>query len=91
MTSLLASALEARKIPSEPDRLEAQVEGVFEETDTVVKLKRVHVHYLVKVPPGTRAAAERAVAVHERSCPISQSVQPTIAVTYDAEISELDA
>jgi uncharacterized OsmC-like protein len=91
MTSLLASALEARKIPSEPDRLEAQVEGFFEETDTVVKLKRVHVHYLVKVPAGKRAAAERAVAVHEPSCPISQSVQPTIAVTYDAEISELDA
>jgi uncharacterized OsmC-like protein len=91
MTSLLASALEARKIQSEPDRLEAQVEGFFEETDTVVKLKRVHVHYLMKVPAGMRAAAERAVAVHERSCPISQSVQPAIAVTYDAEISELPA
>ena len=87
----MASALEARKIPSEPKRLEAQVEGIFEETDTVVKLKRVHVHYLVKVPSGMRPAAERALAVHERSCPISQSVQPAIAVTYDAEISELDA
>jgi uncharacterized OsmC-like protein len=91
MTSLMASALEARKIPSEPDRLEARVEGIFEETDTVVKLKRVHVHYLVKVPPGKSSAAQRALAVHERSCPISQSVQPAIAITYDAEISELPA
>jgi uncharacterized OsmC-like protein len=87
----MASALEARKIPSEPNRLEAQVEGVFEETDTVVKLKRVHVHYLVKVPAGMTPAAERALSVHERSCPISQSVQPTIKITYDAEISELPA
>jgi len=36
-------------------------------------------------------AAERALSVHERSCPISQSVQPTITITYDAEISELPA
>ncbi len=89
MTSLLADALEARRIPSRPDRLEAQVEGFWEEADMVVKLSRIHVHYVLQIPRGQRQEAQRALEVHDRACPLSQSVRPAIPVTYDAEFVEL--
>jgi uncharacterized OsmC-like protein len=90
MTSLLASALEARHIPADGDRLEAEIEGYWEEAERCVKLSRIHVHYRILVPAGMQGAALRAVEVHERVCPLSQSVQPAVAVTFDAELIEIE-
>lgn len=86
MTSLLASALEARQIPADEGRLEAMTEGFWEEREACAKLVRIHVHYRIRVPANLRDAALRAVDVHERACPLSQSVRPAIAITYDAEL-----
>jgi uncharacterized OsmC-like protein len=86
MTSLLASAREARHIPADGGRLEAETEGFWEEKETCAKLVRIHVHYRIWVPPDMHDAALRAVEVHERVCPLSQSVRPAIAITYDAEL-----
>ena len=88
MTGLLADALEARKIPSHSGELESTVEGFWEETGKFAKLTRIHVRYVVHIPPGRRAAAERALAVHETTCPLSNSIKPTIEVTYAAEFIE---
>lgn len=35
-----------------------------------------------------RPEAERAVAVHDRACPASQSVSPAIKVEWDVEYYE---
>jgi uncharacterized OsmC-like protein len=85
MTSLLASALEARYIPADGGRLQAETEGIWEEGEACAKLVRIHVHYRIRVPTDMSDAALRAVDVHERACPLSQSVRPAIAITYDAE------
>jgi uncharacterized OsmC-like protein len=89
MTGLMADALEARKIPSHSGQLESRVEGFWEETKQFTKLTRIHVHYIARIPPGTRPAAERALSVHDRTCSVSNSVRPTIEVTYDAEFIEV--
>ena len=69
MTGTLAGALAARKIPTHPDRLSSEVEGV-------------------RVPKGKREETLRAIEVHEKGCPASQSVQRGIRIEWDGEVEE---
>jgi uncharacterized OsmC-like protein len=88
MTGTLAVALAARKIPTQPDRLDSEVEGYFENVDGKPLITRIKVHYKVRVPRGKREEALRAIEVHERGCPASQSVQRGIAIEWDGEVAE---
>ncbi len=88
MTGTLAGALAARKIPTQPDRLSSEVEGVIENVDGKPLITRITVHYTVKVPQGTREEALRALEVHEKGCPASQSVQRGIAIAWDGDVIE---
>jgi uncharacterized OsmC-like protein len=88
MTGTLAVALAARKIPTQPDRLDSEVEGYFENVDGKPLITRIKVHYKVRVPRGKREEALRAIEVHERGCPASQSVQRGIKIEWDGEVAE---
>lgn len=88
MTGTLAGALEARQIPSFPDKLVAEVEGLIESVDGKPRITRIKVHYNLRVPKGKKAEAERAVAVHEKNCPVSQSVRRGIEIEFDGEVRE---
>jgi uncharacterized OsmC-like protein len=89
MTGTLAGALEARQIPAYTGTLETEVEGDIEEGDhKVLLLTKVHIKYKLKIPPGKREQAERALALHDSRCPVSQSVQRGIQVEWSAEITE---
>ena len=88
MTGTLAGALAARKIPSHPDRLESEVEGIIENVDGKALITKIKVHYKLRVPAGKRQDALRAIEVHEKGCPASQSVQRGIAIEWDGEVVE---
>jgi uncharacterized OsmC-like protein len=88
MTGTLAVALAARKIPSQPDRLESEVEGYLENVDGKPLITRIKVHYKLRVPKGKRDEAQRAIDVHEKGCPASQSVQRGIKIEWDGEVTE---
>lgn len=88
MTGTLAGALEARQIPSYPDKLTAEVEGFIENVDGKPLITRVKVHYNLKVPKGKKAEAERAIDIHERHCPVSQSVRRGIEIEFDGTVTE---
>jgi organic hydroperoxide reductase OsmC/OhrA len=88
MTGTLAVALAARKIPTQPDRLMSEVEGTIENVDGKPLITRIKVHYKVKVPKGKREEALRAIEVHEKGCPASQSVQRGIAIAWDGQVEE---
>jgi len=88
MTGTLAGALVARKIPTSGERLMADAEGVIENVDGHPLITRIKVHYRVKVPRGKREEAERAIAIHEKGCPASQSVQRGIAVEWSGTVEE---
>ena len=88
MTGTLAGALEARQIPSYPDKLVADVEGFIEAVDGKPRITRIKVHYNLKVPRGRKAEAERAVQIHEQHCPVSQSVRRGIAVEFAGTVTE---
>jgi uncharacterized OsmC-like protein len=88
MTGTLAGALAARKIPTQPNRLSSEVEGFIENVDGKPLVTRIAVHYKVKVPQGKREEALRAIEVHEKGCPASQSVQRGIAIEWDGQVEE---
>lgn len=88
MTGTLAGALAARKIPTQPDRLSSEAEGFIENVDGKPLITRIKVHYRVRVPRGKRDDAVRAIDVHEKGCPASQSVQRGIKIEWDGEIEE---
>jgi organic hydroperoxide reductase OsmC/OhrA len=78
-----------RQIPSEPNRISAQVEGDIEAVDRILRITRIRVRYEIRVPEGKREAAERAVATHEQKCPAATSVRGCIAIEIDAAITEM--
>ncbi len=86
----MGGALDARGIKSSPDNLVAEVEGIIENVDGIALVTKIKVHYKCRIPKGKREDAERALAVHEKGCPASQSVQRGIAVEYTAEFEEID-
>ena len=86
----MGGALDARGIKSSPDNLVAKVEGIIENVDGIALVTKIKVHYKCRIPKGKREDAERALAVHEKGCPASQSVQRGIAVEYTAEFEEID-
>lgn len=88
MTGTLAGVLEARQIPSYPDKLSADVEGFIEAVDGKPRITRIQVRYHLKVPKGKKDAAQRAIEIHERHCPVSQSVRRGIEIDFDGEVSE---
>ena len=88
MTGTLAGVLEARGIPSHPDKLWSEVEGDIENVDRVIRITRIRVKFHLKIPAGKRAEAERAISVHEQRCPAATSVRGAIAIEYSGEIEE---
>ena len=51
-------------------------------------IQRIRVTYHIKIPPGKRPEAERAVATHERKCPAATSVRGCINIQYSSDIVE---
>jgi len=90
MTGTLAVALAARKIPTQPNRLSSEVEGTIENVDGKPLVTRIQVHYKVRVPKGKREDALRALEVHEKGCPASQSVKRGIAIEWDGQVEEVE-
>ena len=89
MLGTLRGALAARGIRTNKDTLGAEVEGLIEKVGTGIKITTIRIHYTLTVPADKRQEAERAVAVHDKGCPATQSVTPSINVEWDAEYAEV--
>ncbi len=77
-----------RQIPVEDGAVRADVEGDVEAVDKVLRIARIRVRYTLRIPKGTRDAAERALATHEQKCPAASSVRACIPIEIGAEITE---
>lgn len=88
MTGVLAGALEGRHIPSHPDKLTCEVQGIFENVDGKALLTKIHLKYRLKVSKGKADDARRALQIHGDHCPASLSVKRGIEVDWDFELTE---
>jgi organic hydroperoxide reductase OsmC/OhrA len=88
MAGTLAGALAARKIPTQDGRLQTEAEGTIEKVDGRPLITRLKVNYRLRVPPGKREDALRAIEVHDQGCPASQSVQRGIRIEWAGDVTE---
>jgi len=86
MYGTLRGALAGRKIQFDRETFKATAEGRISGVGKTIRIKSIHVHYDVAVPPDAREATERALHVHPEGCPAHQSVKDAIAITWDATL-----
>jgi len=86
MYGTLRGALAGRKIAFERESFTATVDGRISGIGKTIRIKSIHVHYDLRVPPEAREATERALQVHPEGCPAHQSVKDAIAITWDATL-----
>jgi len=86
MYGTLRGALAGRKIAFERDSYRATVEGRINGIGKTIRIKSIHVHYDLAVPPDAREATGRALALHPLGCPAHQSVKDAIQITWDASV-----
>jgi organic hydroperoxide reductase OsmC/OhrA len=80
MTGTFAGALRPRG--SDPTGLVGHARGEVELDGKVLVIRRIHFSYTgVEIPEEKRDSAERALATHHRSCPVSRSIEACIEIT----------
>jgi uncharacterized OsmC-like protein len=88
MLGTLIGALEVRQVMLGSEALLTSVEGVNEIREGLPVLRKVHVHYRMRIPPGTREAVDRALARHLERCPTAASLKGAVEVSWSADIEE---
>jgi uncharacterized OsmC-like protein len=89
MLGTLNGALEAREVDLDPADVEAEVEGVNEMRGKVPVLTEIHVHYRLRIPPGTRETVERVLSRHQEFCPSAQTLAGSVEVSWTADVEEM--
>ena len=70
------------------EQIAADVTGYNEMRDKLPVLVRVHVHYHLSIPAGTRETVDRLLEKHTDKCPTAQSLKGAVEVTWSADVVE---
>jgi organic hydroperoxide reductase OsmC/OhrA len=88
MLGTLNGALEVRGVKLAADAIRAEVRGINEIRDKLPVLVRVEIDYALRIPSGTRAVVDRALASHQSKCPTAASLAGSVDVQWTAAITE---
>jgi len=89
MMGTLATVLAGKKIRTFQDRFRATVTGDIEAVDNVLKIVRINVHYLLRLPDDQREAATECFNNYIHRCPAAQSVIGCIDVNHELEMETM--
>jgi hypothetical protein len=89
MMGTLATGLARRKILTTEDKYRADVEGIIENADGVLRITRIHVKITLKVPPGREEEAREVFTGYLVGCPAAQSVMGCIEIRDELVLEEL--
>ena len=87
----LATVLAGKKIRTFKDLFKATVTGDIEDVDGVLKITRINVNYLLKVPEEKRGDALEALETYLQFCPGAQSVIGCIEINHELTMENLQA
>jgi organic hydroperoxide reductase OsmC/OhrA len=88
MLGTLKAALDVRQVELEPDALAAEADGFHELRDGLPVLTAIRIRYRLRIPAGSREAADRALARHQDKCPTAATLRGSVDVSWTAEIVE---
>lgn len=91
MMGTLAAVLAGSKIATPEDRYSAEVEGDIENVNGVLKITRIRVKYLLKIPADRAGEAKQAMSSYIARCPAAQSVLGCIEIRDELVIEEMKA
>jgi hypothetical protein len=75
---------------SESGAIGARVEGTNEWIDGIITLTRIAIQGTLRIPAGSREAADRAPARHQDMCPTARILAPAVAIAWSADVTESD-
>ena len=73
-----------------PEDMEVRAEGINEVRGRLPVLTGIHVHYTLRIPPGSRERVDRALATHVEKCPTAASLKGAVEVSWSADVEEAD-
>jgi uncharacterized OsmC-like protein len=88
MMGTFAAMLAKRRIPTPPERYQAEVRGDIEAVKGVLKITRIHVHYRLKLRPDQQEDARTCFETYLSHCPSAQSVIEAITLTHELELQD---
>jgi len=88
MLGTLNGALEVRQVKLADDAIAAEVEGINELRDGLPVLTEIRIRYRLRIPAGTRATVDRALARHQDKCPTAVTLKGAVAIAWTADIEE---
>jgi len=77
-----------REVKLGTEQIRAKAEGFNEMQGKIPLLTRIHVHYTLQIPAGSREKVDRALSTHVERCPTAQSLAGAVDVTWSADIEE---
>jgi organic hydroperoxide reductase OsmC/OhrA len=86
MMGTLATVLAGKKIRTFKDRFVATVTGDIEEVNGILKITRIEVKYLLKLPDHQRDSAVECFNNYIQLCPGAQSVVGCIDIQHTLEM-----
>jgi len=91
MMGTLASVMAGKKIRTFQDRFVATVTGDIEEVNGILKITRINVDYLLKLPDQQRDAAVESFNKYIELCPGAQSVVGCIDITHHLNMEKKES
>jgi len=77
-----------REVKLGTEQIRARAEGFNEMQGKLPVLARIHVHYTIQIPAGSREKVDRALSTHVERCPTAQSLAGAVGITWSADIEE---
>ena len=84
----LATVMAGKKIRTFKDRFMAKVAGDIEEVNGILKITRISVNYLLKLPDQQRDSALECFNNYIQLCPAAQSVIACINISHNLELEK---
>lgn len=84
----LATVMAGKKIRTFKDRFIAKVAGDIEEVNGILKITRISVNYLLKLPDQQRDSALECFNNYIHLCPAAQSVIACINISHNLELEK---
>jgi len=88
MMGTLATVMAGKKIRTFKDRFIAKVAGDIEEVNGILKITRISVNYLLKLPDQQRDSALECFNNYIQLCPAAQSVIACINISHNLELEK---
>src|SRR2546428_13004428 len=82
----LRCALTGVRLAFHRDPFTSRVGGRTSGIGNTIRIKSIHVHYDLAVPPESPETTERALPLHPQGCPAHQSVKDAIDITWDTAL-----